>query len=246
MIQTIIIDDVENNRKILSKLIQDNCPNIEIIAEADGVETGLEAIRRLHPDLILLDISMDDGDAFDLLGHLDKIDFKVIFVTAHEEFAVKAFKFSAVDYILKPVNPKDLVIAINKAGNLLINEFKLQLTALSNNIKSPESKTIVLKTLENIFLVNVHDILRCEAERNYTMFYRDNKQRLIVSKPLKEYEEMLKDHGFFRVHHSHLVNLSFVERFEKSEGGHVVLKDSSKIPVAQRKKELLFAMFNKL
>lgn len=246
MIQTLIIDDDKNNRKILSSLIQKNCPNIKIVAEADGVETGLEAIRRHHPDLLLLDISMDDGDAFDLLGHLDKIDFKVIFVTAHEEYAVKAFKFSAVDYLIKPVNPKDLVIAINKAGNLLINEFKLQLTALSNNLKSPDSKTIILKTLENIFLVNVHDILRCQAERNYTMFYFNGKKRLIVSKPLKEYEDLLKDFGFFRVHHSHLVNLSSIDRFEKSEGGSVILKDNSRIPVAQRKKELLFNMFNKL
>lgn len=246
MIKTIIIDDDIINRELLTNLIKQNCSNISIVAQADGVERGLQAIRKHHPDLLLLDISMDDGDAFDLLEHIGKIDFKVIFVTAHEEYAVKAFKFSAVDYLIKPINKSDLIIAINKAGNLLVNEFKLQLTALSSNLKPEESKTIVLKTLENIFLVKVDDILRCQAERNYTMFYLFNDKRLIVSKPLKEYEDLLKDFGFFRVHHSHLVNVSFIERFEKSEGGHVILKDNSKIPVAQRKKEMLFQMFKQL
>jgi len=246
MIQTLIIDDEKNNRKILSTIIRNNCPTISVIAEADGVASGVIAIKRLHPDLIILDISMDDGDAFDLLDQLDKIDFKIIFVTAHEEFAIKAFKYSAIDYLIKPVNVKDLVVAIKKTGDILINESKLQLSALTGNLNQNESKTIILKTLNNIYLLQVIDIVRCEAERNYTMFYRQNGERIIVSKSLKEFEGLLKEHGFFRVHHSHLINLSFIDRFEKSDGGHVILKDNSKIPVAQRKKELLFNMFNNL
>lgn len=246
MIQTLIIDDEKINRKILSTLILNSCPTVSIIAEADGVESGVLAIKRLHPDLILLDISLNDGDAFDLLDQLDNIDFKIIFITAHEEYAVKAFKISAIDYLLKPVKTKDLVTAIKKIENILINESKLQLSALKTNLNPNESKTIILKTLENIYLLKVHDIARCEAERNYTMFFRKNGERILVSKPLKTYEGLLKEQGFFRVHHSHLINLSFIDRFEKSEGGHVVLKDNSKIPVAQRKKELLLDMFNNL
>jgi len=246
MIRTIIIEDEPNNREFLLKLIKENCPNVSVIAEAEGVKTGVDTIKRFHPDLVLLDIEMEDGDAFDLLHQIETIDFKIIFVTAFEEYALKAFKFSAVDYLLKPVIAKDLIAAINKVDDQIIKDLKVQLSALSNNLKGPESRTIVLKTADNIHLVNVHDIIRCEADRSYTLFHLANDKRIIVSKPLKDMEELLKHHGFFRVHQSHLVNFSFIERFKKSEGGYVILKDNSQVPVAQRKREHLLELFNNL
>jgi two-component system LytT family response regulator len=246
MIQTVIIDDDKVNRKLLSDLIYSNCPKVNIVGEAEGVVSGLKIIKLLKPDLVLLDISLPDGDAFDLLNNLENFDFKIIFISAHEKYAVKAIKFSAIDYVLKPIQTKDLVQAIHKVQHQIVNELKLQVSALSSNLNQPEPKSIILKTLENIYIVNIKDILRCEAERNYTMFFRLNKDRLIVSRPLKEYEELLTDHGFFRVHHSHLVNLAHIERFEKMDGGHIILREGSKIPVATRRREMLFDVFNKL
>jgi len=246
MIQTIIIDDDKISRKIVSDLIYLNCPKVKIIGEADSVISGLKIVKRLKPDLVLLDISMEDGDAFDLLVNLDSLDFKIIFITAHEEYALKAIKYSAIDYVLKPIIPKDLILAINKVQHQIVNKLKLQVSALTTNPEKTELKSIILKTLENIYIVNVSEILRCEAERNYTMFFRLNKDRLIVSKPLKEYEELLSSHGFIRVHHSHLVNLAYIERYEKMDGGHVILKEGSKIPVAQRRRDMLFEIFNNL
>jgi len=246
MIRTIIIEDEPNNREMLLRLLHENCPNVSVVADAESVRTGVDVILRFHPDLVLLDIKMEDGDAFDLLEQLENIDFKIIFITAFEEYALKAFKFSAVDYLLKPVNAEELIKAIDKVDDQILKDLKLQLSALSNNLKSHESNTIVLKTAENIHLVNVHEIIRCEADRSYTLFFLTNSKKIIISRPLKEVDELLKHQGFFRVHQSHLVNLSFIERFKKSEGGYVILKDSSQIPVAQRKRDLLLEVFNNL
>ena len=239
MIRTIIIDDEENNRQMISDLLENYCPKVQKIAEADGVGSGVKAIQQYHPDLILLDIKMDDGDGFDLLEKLGSIDFKVIFITAYEEYAVKAFKFSAIDYLLKPVDPDDLVEAIEKAETQILKDLKYQLSTLTENLQSDKKKTLVLRTSDKIHYLNTKNIIRCESDRNYTLFYLNNGQRIVVSNPVKDYEEILDNHGFFRIHKSHLVNLSFVESYIKGDGGYLLLKDKSKLPVSLRKKEIL-------
>jgi two-component system LytT family response regulator len=245
MIRTLIIDDEANNRERLARMINENFPNIDIVGEADSVGTGVEAIKTLQPELVLLDIRMADGDAFDLLGKLEKIFFKIIFITAYEEYALKAFRFSALDYLLKPVLVDNLSAALERAENQVMTELKLQLNSLQSNLSPKENKTIVLKTMEKIYLIDVKDILRCESDWNYTQFFTEEGKKYMVSHPLKEYEEMLEGYGFFRIHKSHIVNISFIESFDK-KSDMVVLKDKSRLPVSRRKKNELMELFDRL
>lgn len=248
MLRTIIIDDEENVRKTLEKLVIRYCPNVKLIAEADGVKSGVEAIKKYHPDLVLLDIKMDDGTGFDLLKQVEPVDFKVIFITAYDQYAIKAIKFSALDYLLKPVDPDDLTQAIKKAEKLMIHELNQQLGTLEDNMltRDKSKKKIILKTFDNIHLVKLIDIVYCESNDNYTNFHLMNDNKILVSNTLKEYDEMLSEYGFFRAHKSYLINLIHINRFEKADGGAIVLANEIKLPVASRKKELLLEMFNKI
>ncbi|NQV01684.1 MAG: response regulator transcription factor [Bacteroidia bacterium] len=248
MLRTIIIDDEAHMRQALEKLVSQYCPNLKVVARANGVKSGLEAIRNHRPDLVLLDIKMNDGTGFDLLERLDFIDFKVIFITAYDQYAIKAFKFSALDYLLKPVDADDLVEAVNKADQMVTDEMKDQLDTLTENMQTEDKakKKIVLKTSDNIHLVKIRDILYCESDINYTRFYLVNGSRIIVSVTLKEYDEMLNGYGFFRVHKSFLINLAHIDRFEKAEGGTVILGNEHRIPVASRKKEQLLGFFERI
>jgi len=245
MIQTVIIDDEENNRQRLARMIGDNFPNINLIGEADGVESGVEAIEKLRPELVLLDIKMGDGDAFDLLEKINNIFFKIIFITAYEEYALKAFKFSALDYLLKPVLNENLKTAFERAENQIMDDLKLQLSTLQLNRQSPKHKTIVLKTSEKIFLVDISEIIRCESDWNYTRFFTREGKKYMVSSSMKEYEDILEDHGFFRVHKSHIVNISSIDNFDK-RNGFVILKDKTRLPVSRRKKNELLELFDRL
>jgi len=246
MIRTLIIDDEANNRQRLASIIEEYFPKISIIGQTDGVETGLQAIRGHNPELVLLDIKMADGDAFDLLEKIDSITFKIIFITAYEEYALKAFKFSALDYLLKPVSIDDLRIAFEKAENQILTELKLQLATLQNNINSPRHKTLVLRSAEKIYLIELRDIIRCESDRNYTYFFVNEQRKRIVSQPMKDYEDLLEEFGFVRIHKSHMVNLSYIESFDKADGGSIILKDKTELPVARRKKNELLERFSKL
>lgn len=245
MIKTIIIDDEENNRLRLTRMIGDNFPNINIIGEADGVESGLKLIRIRKPELVLLDIMMADGDAFDLLEKLDNIFFKIIFITAYEEFALKAFKFSALDYLLKPVLVQNLKVAFERAENQIMTDLKLQLSTLQMNLQSPKNKTIVLRTSDKLFLVEISEIIRCESDWNYTRFFTKGGKKYMVSQPIKEYEDILEDYGFFRIHKSHIVNISSIDSFDK-KNSLIILKDETRLPVARRKKNEFLALFDRL
>jgi two-component system LytT family response regulator len=246
MIRTLIIDDEKNNRQMIADLLSAHFPNVLIVGEADGVKSGLEAIRHHSPELVLLDIRMEDGDAFDLLNQIGTINFKIIFITAYEEYALKAIKFSALDYLLNPIVLNELKAAIDKAEQQLIKDLQLQLSELSNNIQPNIKKRIVLRTAEKLHLIPVTEIVRCEAERNYSMFYLQNGKKIIVSHPMKDYEEMLSEQGFFRVHKSHMVNLSLVNSYLKSDGGYVVLNDGTELPVSIRKRNQLMKLFENL
>jgi len=220
----------------------------EVVGTADGVENGLKAIEKYHPELVLLDIKMNDGTGFDFLQRAKPLNFKVIFITAFEEFAIRAFRFSAIDYLLKPVNPDELHEAIEKAMQRIDHDFASQIRVLEENlsVKDPSKRKIVLKTNDSIWLVKTEEIYYCEADLSYTNFYLTNKKKLLVSGNLMEYEEILRDAGFFRVHKSFLVNLSEIVRFEKGDGGFLVMGNNDRIPVASRKKDELMEIFRKL
>jgi two-component system LytT family response regulator len=248
MLRTIIIDDEDHQRLTIEKMVKRHCPDLALVAQADGVKSGMEAIKKHKPDLILLDIKMDDGTGFDLLERLQPIDFKVIFITAFDQYALKAFKFSALDYLLKPLDPDELVQAVDKARGIIQKDFLTQLENLREHLsmENKSNKKIIIKTFDNIHLVPVEEILFCESDSNYTTVHMRNNEKIIVSAYLKDYEEMLASSGFFRVHKSYLINLRLIRRFEKAEGGIVVLEGDIKIPVASRKREQLLEIFEKL
>lgn len=248
MLRTLIIDDEAHIRDTLISLLKDYCPQVKVVGEANSVASGVKLIRNKIPDLILLDIKMDDGSGFDLLQRFDSIKFKIIFITAYEKHAIEAFKFSAVDYLMKPVNPEKLAEAIVRAEKLVQQTFLKQLDALKENMNPliTQNKKIVVKTLDNIYLLNTRDIIHCQSDDCYTVIDSFGEEKIIVSKVLKEYDELLTNHGFFRVHRSHLVNLQHIKRFEKQEGGYVVMSNDQKIPVSSRARERLLELFENI
>lgn len=249
MLRAIVIDDIDAIREKNIAIIKAHCSNVAIIGQANSVESGISLIRQIVPDIVFLDVEMPDGTGFDLLQKLKPINFKVIFVTGYEDFAIRAFRFSAVDYLLKPLDPADLIEAVNKAEASLSKEvLELKLNTLFSNLERPASlQKLVLKTAEKIYSVNVQDIVNCESEKNYTTFYFVNAPKLVVSTTLKEYETLLKPFNFFRAHQSHLINMLYFDHFVKSDGGNtIVMKNKNKIPLATRKKEEFLALIDTL
>jgi len=240
MLRAIVIDDIESVRKDNIAVIETHCSNISIIGQADSVVSGIDLINQLSPDLVFLDIEMPDGNGFDLLKKLKVINFKVIFVTGYEDFAIKAFRFSAIDYLLKPLNPKDLKEAVQKAEEAINKEvFDVKLQNLFANLERPKYlQKLILKTADRIYSVNIQDIVNCESDKNYTTFYFINAPRLVVSTNLKEYEMLLTPYNFFRSHQSHLINMAYFDHFIRTDGGNtIIMKNKTAIPLSVRKKE---------
>lgn len=248
MIRTLIVDDEALIRQMIKGILVSKCPEIVVIDEASDIDEAYNIIKDQKPDLVLLDIKMPGGSGFDLLSKLGKIDFKIIFITAYEEFAIKAFEFAAIDYILKPLDPDALFKAIEKAKFAIHAELSLQLNTLLNNISSPSNgeKKLVLKTSNNIHIVNIDSIIHLESDHNYSVFYINDGRKIVVSKTLREYDDLLEKHDFFRVHKSHLINLKQISRFERANGGTLIMSNESRIPVASRKKESLLELFDKM
>lgn len=249
MISCLIIDDEANARNAVKNMLAFYCKDVKVVAEAEDVKSGLDAISLHNPNLVFLDMKMPDGTGFDLLNELKSIPFKIIFITAHDQFAIQAFKFSAIDYLLKPINPEEFVEAINKAKELTEKEeYKIKLDTFLSYLKpnSNDNKKIVLKTAESIHLVNIEDIIRCESDRCYTEFFLENGKKILVSKVLKEFDDMLSPHGFIRPHQSHLINLNYIESYQKEDGGYILMKDRAAIPVSVRKKESVLKLFENL
>ena len=244
----VLVDDDPSVRENLKTLLSIYAKDCKVIAEANGVKSGIECLKQNKPDLLLLDVEMQDGTGFDLLSIYGKLDFNVIFVTGHNAYAIKAFKYSAIDYILKPVDPEELKAALQKARNAKnLEEQNLTVSTLvENKEKADEDKKIVLKDTETVYLVSVNEIIRCESEGNYTKFYLLDGRKLTISKTLKEYDQLFENQAFFRAHQSHLVNLQHFDRYEKKEGGTLVMKDGSTLPVAVRKKEALMKALEEL
>ena len=243
--RAIIIDDVDAIRQKNSDVILENCPGIVIVAEADSVASGVEAIRKLQPDLVFLDVEMADGTGFDLLNELQPIQFKVIFITGFQEFAIQAFRFSAIDFLLKPIDPDELVEAVAKVSEALNQEiFELKLSTLFSNIRQPEKlQKLVLKTSQKVYPIMVSDIIRCEGHKNSTTFYLINGEQMSVTTALKEYELMLVPLQFFRPHRSHLINMQYFDHYTKKDG-FIIMKDKSAVPLATRKREDFFELLD--
>jgi len=249
MLKVVIVDDEAMARKAIEGMLSLYCEDVSVVGQAEDVKSGASIIQKLNPDLVLLDIQLTDGTSFDILKQINNYDFKVIFITAFEDYAVKAFKFSALDYLLKPIDPNELVSAIDKARqHIQKDNMNIKLKALFDNMDnlSKEGKKIVLKTANNVHLVNLSEIIRCQSDKNYTHFFLENTNKVVVSKTLKEYDDILTEYGFYRVHQSHLVNFSHVKRYEKGDGGYLVMADNSIVPVSFRKKEELMKVFNRL
>jgi two-component system LytT family response regulator len=247
MLRTIIIDDDQNTREILANIINSYCPNVSVVANAWDVKSGVASIIEHEPDLILLDIKMPDGSGFDLIKHFDKPDFKIIIISGYIEYAIKGYKFGAIDYVLKPFDIEQLISAINKADDLVRFEEKLRFKALADNLNIlSKVQKIILKTSEHIHLINISDIVRIVADGNYCTFFINDGRKILVSRPIREYEKLLIDKGFHRIHKTHIININKVNYFDKTEGGDVVMNDGSKVPVSSRKKEELLALLESL
>jgi two-component system LytT family response regulator len=246
MLNAIIIDDMPDAIASLKADLAAYCPEIKLIGEADGVVSGAKLLRHQQPDLLFLDIQLQDGTGFDILEILPKIPFKVIFTTASDAFAVKAFRFAAIDYLLKPIDPDNLIEAVAKAKQS-INQQGEQLELLAEHMKQgQETKRIALHTQEKIQVVSLDDIIRCEAVGNYTNFFFTSGKKLLVTKTMKEFEKMLEDFNFLRVHQSHLVNIQHIEAFVKTEGGYLAMKDNSHVSVSVRKRTMVLKLLGDL
>lgn len=247
MINAIIIDDDPMTVEIISKAIADLCPNVNIIGEASDVSSGVSAINEHGPDLVLLDIKLPDGSGFDLIKHFNDPDFKVIFISGYIEYAIKGYKHNAVDYILKPIDREELACAVNKAEDIIKMEEKLKVEAFEKNLKSlNKSHKIILRTNEQVHLINTDDIIRIEADGNYSTFFIEDGRKVLVSRGIKEWEESLIDKGFHRIHKTHIININKLSFFDRTDSGDVIMNDGSKIPVASRKREMLLKLFESL
>ena len=248
MLKITIVDDEKRVRSVIRQILEAYCNNIEEISEAESVETGIKTLKENKPDIVLLDIKLPDGLAFDILSAFQEIPFKIIFITAYNDYAVEAFRLSAVDYLLKPVNAKNLVEAVNKASDLMKADLLLKLNALNNNynFSDPGRKQLVLKTMDDIYLVKMTEIIHCQADQSYCVFNILGRKKILVSKPMGEFEELLGKYNFFRVHKSHLVNLQHVRKFSKGEGGNLIMTDGSVVPVSFRKKDVVIQKLENL
>lgn len=238
----ILVDDMPIALEMLENDIVNNHPKINIIGKAKSVVEAAKLLQKKQPDILFLDIMLGDGTGFDILEISPDLKSKIIFITASDAFAIKAFKFAAIDYILKPYSDEDLAFSIEKAQRQ-IQPDKQQLNILQEALAAPNKtpSKISLHTSEKIIVVNIADIIRCKSDNNYTTFYFNDNSKILVSKTLKHYADMLKEVSFLRVHQTHLVNIKYIKEFIKSDGGYLILKDKSNIPVSVRKRNEVIA-----
>jgi two-component system LytT family response regulator len=248
MIHAVIIDDEKTSREALKGLLSTYYDELKIIGEADCCKSGIELINKLKPQIVFLDIQMPDGSGFRLLEGFIEPDFHVIFTTAFDQYAIKAIRFSALDYLLKPIDPAELKSAVIKAvEKCRVHSDPTQVKVLMENIQNNnEPKKIVLSTYDGLHVRKVSDIIRCESDDYYTRFFFTDKTKIMLSKTLKDVEEMLHGLGFIRTHKSHLINISFIKSFIKTDGGYLLLNNGEKIPVSRRKKESILNAIGRL
>ncbi len=240
MIRSIIVDDEKPVRESFVSMIQADFPEIEILAVCEQVPEAVIKAREIRPELVFLDVEMPPHTGFDFLEQVKDVPFEVIFTTSHNKYALQAIKYSALDYLLKPFDSDDLALAIERFKQK-VNKTStpVQLEMLIRQMKNYREppQTLALPTLQGLTFIKPEEIIRCESDNNYTTFYLTSQNKLIVSRPLKEYEELLEENNFFRIHHKHLINLRHVKSYKRGEGGEVTMSDDSVIDVARRRKD---------
>jgi two-component system LytT family response regulator len=239
MLKSVIVDDEFKSRESLRILIEDFCEDVKVCALCQSVDEGIQAIQEYTPEVVFLDIKMQRETGFDLLTKIKNIDFEVIFTTAHSEYAIKAFRFSAIDYLLKPIDIEELKRALAKVNKKLNENISVRIKHLLQNLHSTSSENfkLALPTAEGLFFVKIADILYCEASSNYTEIVTNDGKKHVVSRTLKEYDEMLTDHNFYRIHNSYLINLNAIKKYVRGDGGYVVMNNDRSLDVSKRKKE---------
>ena len=239
-ISAVIIDDEKKSILTLSKLLEKYCPQVMVSGTAMNVTEGVKKIDEVKPELVFLDITMPDGDGFDVLQLVEHRSFEVIFITASDQYAIEAFEFSALHYLLKPINYKELISAVERfeklrKGGMLHEQVNVLRQSLTNN-----HEKIILPSFEGLNMIDLDQIIRCEADDNYTHFFLLNKKRLIVSKTLNSFDKILSDIHFFRIHNKHLINTRYIKKYVRGKGGYVIMEDGSNVDVsASRKKDFL-------
>lgn len=246
MLNAIVVDDEPVNRSILKDLLKEFCPEVKVINEAATPDEAISAIQEGKPDVVFLDIEMPYGNAFDLLDKLKPVDFEIIFVTAFDEYTLKAFRYSALDYLLKPVDIDELQAAVQKAASRVnLKNINIQLHNLLYNLQrnSDTSARVAIASPEGLTFVAMNEIVRLEAKGHYTFVFTSNGKKHTASKNIKAFEDMLPANVFFRIHHSHIINVGFIKKYHRGRGGYVEMKDGAAIEVAARRRNEFLAMF---
>jgi len=247
-LSTLIVDDEPDAVNFISSIIREYCPRLEIIGTASSAREGVKIILERQPELVFLDVEMPHGSGFDLLAQFPEKTFDVVFITAFNHYALKAIKFSAVDYILKPININEFIEAVDKVlhkrlsgSNRNTNYFELL-----ENLKSETPSKLAIPTSDGMEYLKTSDIIRIEADRSYSWFFLKDKRKVLVSKNLNNYQELLSDQHFFRPHNSHLINLDHVRKYIRHEGGIIEMDDGSQVPISRVRRDLFLAQMSKL
>jgi two-component system, LytTR family, response regulator len=237
--RVLIIDDVKDNRVLLTKLLSKYCPDVQVLGEASDIKEGEALVENHKPDLVFLDVEMPGGTGFDMLKRIGAVNFEVIFTTGHEKYALEAIRGSALDFLLKPIEPEELIRAVQGAGKkIMMHQRQKQIENLLFNVNSINAdKKIALPTAAGIEFYNVSEIIRCEGDGSYTNFIISGAKKLMVSKTLSEYEDLLTGFRFFRVHKSHIINLRHIKNYLREDGGYVTMSDNSVIAISRRRKD---------
>lgn len=239
-LRAVIVEDEKHSRETLKNLLEEFCINIKVVGTGSNVEEGVATIKTLKPDVVFLDIELQTGTGFDVLTQVSHLNLEVIFTTAFEQYAIKAVKFSSLDYLLKPIDLEELQNAVEKAQikkNQIVYKKQLETLMLNLKMQKPEFNRICLSTSDGFEFIEVNDILYCKAEGSYTSFVLKNTEKLLVSKHLKEYENLLLEQNFMRVHNSFLINLKEVKKYVKSDGGYIVMNNGDTANISRSKKD---------
>lgn len=243
-LKAVLIDDELNSIDVLKILIAQYCPNVNVIGTAQDASSGSKLINHCEPDLVFLDIEMPSASGFDMLDRISKKNFQTIFITAYDHYALRAIKYYTLDYLLKPVDIDELVSAVHKAEEKMRHEYTYSaLDIVKKYINRETTSKIAIPTANGLQFVGIADIVRCEADGNYTRMHVLGNQNYLITRTLKDYEELLASHNFIRIHHAHLINLAHIEKYVKGEGGYVIMTDGSVVDISKRKKQEFLGRF---
>ena len=248
MIRCVLIDDEMDSLEVMEMLLKTYCPQVEIVAICNSAKQGIAAINQFRPDVVFLDIEMPNMNGFDMLEQFDELFFEVVFITAYHQFAVKAFKYSALNYLLKPIDPDDLVETIRRIEKSRVPPLKEQMELLLQSVRQPANTTIAriaLTTSYGMLFVDTKDIIYCESDNNYTTVKLVGGKKLIVSKTLKEIDDTLAGTDFYRIHNSYLIHLGHIRKFVRGDGGYVVMDDDTTVSISRTKKQEFLDLFSR-